>query len=721
MGVILRDPFLWVIACLPALVVSYDSNAIYTKPGTIDPWVYYGFFRHLVTFKRDWFPATYYGSRLSWILPGYLLNQLFSPVVANGLLHLSVYYTAVFSFFFLLKNAVDRRTALIGTLLFGFYPYFWAAAGWDYADGAGIAGFLLTMLLLTHGAKDSRRYGYLAAAGAAYAAVIYSNLAWGMFSPLLFLHYAVANRIGRGAKLTQTVKEVIIGAGAGFALVTIVLCLVNHHLDGTYWFYAPSVGFAAHSTGANNQWRKPLSSWIGGATWLALPAAVLMITVGFAVLQRRTFFKRSNFVSVLFVLQFWLAAAILLLMDVRGNSLLGTTYYASYLIPFTFLAIGAQCIRVPKLTDARFIGVVGLALVVLDFHWWGLAPRVWSGMHLTVFLPFWCGLFVISLLAIRFGRTIGVLGLLTSAGILYSYVYVAFRGFGVGDTRNQSVEIFKRIDNGMGAVEKAWQSRPFTALRFWYDGSPSTKYGGELSSLNSTYLWGYTLISDKFPAHGQEAPPINSLIVFASPSKNAAQTAIDSFGWPGQHLEFLSQASIPVAKPQYYLFFFENQPNPVPATEMSASFDAGGQGFLAQAPNGAAAALPPDRWSFCDARACNIALPREADGVHVTTLPGRTAYATEYATLGVPSSGHYRFILKYKMLSGEMYFGALKEDRSAWLTGRHAPPRRDEVDLDLTLHEGEKIRLLIANDRKVDEPSKYVIEEVRALRLIDPQ
>ena len=91
------DPYIFILFLLPCFVLWRNSNLVFTPVGTIDPWGYYGFFRNLVSFKRDLFPGTYYGSRLSWVLLGYVVNKLFSPLVANYVLHLSVYYTALLS------------------------------------------------------------------------------------------------------------------------------------------------------------------------------------------------------------------------------------------------------------------------------------------------------------------------------------------------------------------------------------------------------------------------------------------------------------------------------------------------------------------------------------------------------------------------------------------------------------------------------------------------
>ena len=146
------DPYLLAVLLLPLIVLWHQDNTLFTPPGYIDPWFYLGFFRDLAEFKRNLFPDLYYGSRLSWILPGYLVHSLFSPVVANCVLHLTVHSVATFSLFSILRLTAGVRSAFLTTMVFCVNPWLWAATGWDYVDGAGIA-----YCLLEHGAADSSR------------------------------------------------------------------------------------------------------------------------------------------------------------------------------------------------------------------------------------------------------------------------------------------------------------------------------------------------------------------------------------------------------------------------------------------------------------------------------------------------------------------------------------------------------------------------------------
>src|SRR6185369_10691171 len=104
---------------------------------------------------------------------------------------LAVFFTAEFSLYWLLKGAFDRRVAILSAISIALYPYFWAAIGWDYADGVGIAYYLLTMALVFNASKskNTRARWLLVCGGMAYAGLIYSNLTWIVFSPAFLALY----------------------------------------------------------------------------------------------------------------------------------------------------------------------------------------------------------------------------------------------------------------------------------------------------------------------------------------------------------------------------------------------------------------------------------------------------------------------------------------------------------------------------------------------------
>jgi 4-amino-4-deoxy-L-arabinose transferase-like glycosyltransferase len=228
------------ILALPLLVLWHRDDALYTPPWFSDPWFYLGYFQNLVDFKRDLYPNAYFGSRLSWILLGSAVHWLFAPVIANFILHTGVLLVASLSFFTILRRAVSARAAFLATLVFSMHPWLWAATGWDYVNGAGIAYLLVAMAALTRAAErmDGRRD--LTIAGAAIAGLVYAHLFWVPLCPLLLLYYAGLARARQHTSLFRLAPGGIAWPALGFGIVTIALGAANYAIDGNIWFYGLS-------------------------------------------------------------------------------------------------------------------------------------------------------------------------------------------------------------------------------------------------------------------------------------------------------------------------------------------------------------------------------------------------------------------------------------------------------------------------------------------------
>src|SRR4030042_6743190 len=111
-----------ILVLTPAFLCLVVPDWIFTQTSSIDPYVHLGYIRnfgHYFAFFGD----TYYGTRLPFIIPGYICYKIFPPLLANYVLHLGFYYLALFSLYFILRIAVNRRAALLTTAFMGFYPY----------------------------------------------------------------------------------------------------------------------------------------------------------------------------------------------------------------------------------------------------------------------------------------------------------------------------------------------------------------------------------------------------------------------------------------------------------------------------------------------------------------------------------------------------------------------------------------------------------------------
>lgn len=456
--------------------------------GWLDDWFYVGFFLDLRNHFQH-FPGTYYGSRLSWILPGHVAFKLLPPQIAAYTLHFGVYYAAILSLYITLKYMVGRRAALVTATLMGGYCFFLWAVGWDYVDGAGIMYFLLTTLALTLSIKGKYPLGWLSLAGAFYGAMIYSQLFLLVLTPPILLYYFLANRSSRRFSLLLSAFTFTFG----FLAISLILGLVNYKLGGAFLFYTPSVREALYLTKVANPWRRPFQVWWKEATWLVIPGAILLSSF-FSLWKFRS--HRAWWPPVLFQSYYLACALILVLFELKGMPVLQYLYYASFLIPGVFLAIGGQIgLGIDRVSSGVFVFVLGEATLMPL-----LAYRVlrsfrlvlWLHSHLLfLFLSF--GFLGIVFLFLR-EHPVKTLALCSSLCLVVALVNISSEGFRVIDPDSarygwavirQSVEAIRTIE-------------PNGNMLFWYQADePMVNFYRAVASI---YLWGYTLLNEQFPA-----------------------------------------------------------------------------------------------------------------------------------------------------------------------------------------------------------------------------
>src|SRR5207248_274797 len=157
----------------------------FTDSTYVDPWYYAGYFHFLPQYLRE-HPQLYYGSRLPWLLPGYVAYQLLPGLTANLVLHVGYHVFATSMLYLLLAETVCRRVALLSALLMASYSPFLQAVGWDYADGPSVGLVLLLLWCLTRAVRGDRSAQAGAfSAGCVAAALAYSNLFWLLLMPAL--------------------------------------------------------------------------------------------------------------------------------------------------------------------------------------------------------------------------------------------------------------------------------------------------------------------------------------------------------------------------------------------------------------------------------------------------------------------------------------------------------------------------------------------------------
>jgi hypothetical protein len=568
--------YLTAVLLLPLLVLWHQDNALFAGYGYIDPWIYFGYFHNLVEFHRNLFIGNPYGTRLSWILPGAAFHSLFAPVTATYLLHLGVHTLATTSLFLTLKWVAGPRRAFVAAMVFSVNPWLWAATGWDYVDGIGIAYCLLTMALLTWAARIPGRRWALIPAGMSLAALLNTGAGWLTLAPLLLLYYAGLMWTWHRTAILCSFLALCGWFGAGCLIMTAVFSAGNYFLDGhqvhSIMFQAPrfwmSIIAAAIGVVVVFPMRRKISRaisksalvslilacalawiayflvspgnnapapwwqglWGGGAPspWLWFPiiaAAAALV----ALYSERRKWRSGISASVLLSLQLLCALAWMMCAQLRGRPELGEFYFASKLLPFSFLVIGARFWpEVEKVRLMDYLIFCCATALTLGYAWLG------EGMTLVARLPYapWVGVaaLLVSLFWLRFPEY-----LICSLGGFFIFTAMGVGGRYGGIEAHAFRDRLQTLSLARERIEIVRQGR---AVRFWYDAKDGAT--PDAVALSSTYVGQESLLSRSFataPCGKDLLPGTVVAAIAANPSHGPdfVESALSSC-WSGKGL-----------------------------------------------------------------------------------------------------------------------------------------------------------------------------------------
>lgn len=685
-----RHSVYWIaVLLLPLLVLWHRSDALFSPLWYTDPWFYLGHFRNLVNFKREIFPGSYYGTRLAWILPGFVVHLAFSPLIANSILHLAVQLTATLSFFSTLRLTVGARGAFLATMVFSAQPWLWAATGWDYPDGAGIAYFLLAMALYTRAAVQPVRKWSLLFAGMALAGMAYTHIFLATFTPLAPLYYIGLVWAWRRESLARLTRAMCVWTTAGFAIVTSALCGINYLVEGRFWFYAPSVDRALSMAKdfyfVRSIWQNhELVPWLWPAVAGTCTAILLLAT-----LLRKTSL-RANAVSLLLSIQLLLAVGYMSYLQKRGTTVLGHHPYVSYLLPFVFLVMGASFWPAARsVQQGSYIALCCLAALIFAALWYnpsGYVTLTSSKAALSEGLAS-AGALVLALLLRnhRIGPVLAILGFASFTAMSTAQMV------GVGwSTLHCTPEEYSRV---MVARQRVEDYRKDSPIRFWYDKQEAPFH--EYLALNSTYLAEFNRISDNFPNGCSDPIDLRSLIVVTSQKPNAAEVARAALNncWQSLGIQPRIESTEVIRRKSdsYTLSLLRIEPRSFWSSSAGELFETIPLEKVKLAVSGAV--IKPDR-----------------TGLAVTTLSGVGAYAASVA-LGLDRNQSTKFAVhvKLKVLRGKIGVGILNSEQDAFLLEVPAWPAPWVSDVVLQLPSPPVVGDLIIRNLMINKSTSSVL------------
>lgn len=500
---LLRDPAPLLLLLLPFGLLALDSSWIYSSPFR-DPWIYYGYF-HNATRYADEFPNEYFSSRLSVILPGFLLYRMLAlPALAGNLvLRLALFWTAILSFYGVCKIALGPRVALLSSIALGCHPFFLLAVGNNYVDGFGIAYFLLAQLLLTLAPRCRPWRLCLVAAGAAATALVTANLFYVVYLPFLAAWFLFVNRGPARRPLLPAISLATAGATALF----LAFGAVNRLFGGPFFYLLGSIRFSLTTVQQSTSiFFDATYSWLDQATWLVLPVIVLLGSVPFLWRARREPEASKRRYLVAAQVQFLLLAALFTWLHVwAGRAVLQYHYYASLLLPFAYFALAAQMEPLLSRLSPRSFRLLATAAALalaasltVSFN----SDRLDALVGPPVLLPAVAGLGVALVVwlgsaGVRVGLRMGLLLVLCLASSQELAEDIAspfhqFTRFYGGDAKG----FFLQVDRSFTLLQQADPSH--LQLRLWYDIYDGSA-GRFCDVVASTFLLCTRMVGGHFP------------------------------------------------------------------------------------------------------------------------------------------------------------------------------------------------------------------------------
>jgi hypothetical protein len=347
----------------------------------LDGWIYTSYQWDLLHQIKEFGP-TYYGSRLSWILPGALIHSVLPPVPAQIVFKVLVSGAFAAGCALVVWRAAGFRAALVAVAASVLCPPFISALHSDYIDTAVIVYGTLTLACITS-ARDSRRWPLLIFLGGCfYAGMIIANL-----SALASLGAGIAVYHLVWLRWSFWRHAASVGIyGAAAVTVCCLIGLVHRAAGGEFNFLQPQLDMLTYMRNLKvNPWMPTSRWWFMEATWLVLPVGILLWG-GFVSLFSPPADQRSRDLVRALTAGLAVSFALALFLQVRElNSTLYFPFYASFHLSLA-LPLAAACLTAgiwPAPSGPRLAFFLA-TLVALIFFW----DPTYVSAHLLPWLPF---------------------------------------------------------------------------------------------------------------------------------------------------------------------------------------------------------------------------------------------------------------------------------------------------------------------------------------------
>jgi hypothetical protein len=270
---------------------------------------------------------------------------------------------------------------------------------------------------------------------------------------------------------------------AGVVLVTAALAVVSVLAGGRWNYFMDSFGWMRTQRGVN-PWDVTGLEWVGVSPWVFLPAAALVAAL---IAWWRMPRDQSSGWRTRAVGAFTILCLIFASWDFVGSgALLYWPFYASWLAPWSFIALGAVMGTAPATLRAEALTLAVGASALAASLAWPQAVRLSS----PGVIPF--AVTVAMIVAAVLVRSAAVSRAVLAGALVCLHGWITTTNFYAPAA--DRADAFRAIDRAVGIME---QYIGATQPRFLL--TPPTRLGHYVQGLTSVYLWGYTIASDRYP------------------------------------------------------------------------------------------------------------------------------------------------------------------------------------------------------------------------------
>jgi hypothetical protein len=380
---------------------------------------------------------------------------------------------------------------------------------------------------------------------------------------------------------------------------------------------------------------------------------------------------------------------------------LGIYFYACFLLPLAFLAIGGWLWPALAKLSAPFYIVTATAGALLFALAWLLSPRT----ALPSYLP--AAGAALLLLAILFRRFAAAPLLSLVAFALLAAPGIAQR-YGGLDSR-QLQRQFESLLQARGRIETV---RAGHAVRFWYDDRDPA--APDATALRSSYLWASSLLADNFvaPCDAEVVPSTIVAVISADPDPEsnfarmplATRTLDGCWAAMGMRAAPVETDTIHREAYDYTLSLLRVEPIP----DAWQPIDSG--------------RLPLDRWAIAPAADSLARLERRSDGIKLTTHAEPDSVAALYPPLTAPETALYRVRLRMWPGDGIVGFHARDAADARSLLGSTSAHYWNGSDSDMVLWirlaAGQQFQLTLTNaNGAVHKPATILLHSLAVDRV----